>query len=60
MLYCNSLRGLGGLFTILNVCLQDVQDIRKSIFASAFTFYNTGLWYSQFSHFLPELYNVLS
>lgn len=60
MLYCDCLRGLEGLFTILNVCLHDVQDVLKSIFASAFTFYNTGLWYSQFSHFLPQLYSVLS
>lgn len=44
---------LGRTVYYLNVCLHDVQDILKSIFASAFTFYNTVLWYSQFSLFLP-------
>lgn len=54
--------GLGryfSLFTVLNVCLHDVQDILKSIFVSVFTFYDTVLWYSCFSHFLPQLYSVL-
>lgn len=37
-MYCNCLRGLGGLFTILNVYLHDVQDILQEYFCFSLYF----------------------
>lgn len=61
MLYCNCLGGSEDSLTCLLfwMCVYMMYGIYPEVFLLQPS-YNTVLWYSCFSHFLPQLYSVLS